>query len=282
MSQYLIVANREDPMVSSAAPVHYAYGAKPTRNPFRFLLAMWRLVRDPANTHEAAIVELAFARSRIGRRFARWHEVVDALRRDPRTAPALQRRQHCQPIDLEALARMPEGTLGRVFAAHCRARSLNPNLVNIPPDSEIDWMLHHLYLTHDIWHVVTGWGNDEIGEYGLGSFYSAQLAGASFFGFLFSVAALSTVLRRRSFRDFLEAAVAGYESGKRAEPLFGVDWRDLWETPIGVVRARVGIEAGQVSGEGIRAAACTGSAAVHRTAKSRYRSGTSPRTCSPR
>ncbi len=35
-------------------------------------------------------------------------------------------------------------------------------------------MLNHLYQTHDIWHVVTGWGNDLPGEVGLGGFYSAQ------------------------------------------------------------------------------------------------------------
>ena len=242
-------------MTTTAAPVHYGYSSEPTRNPFRYLLALWRLVRDPTDTDEAAIVELGFARTRLGRRFARWEEVVEALRRDPRTAPALQRRQHCDPIDLDALARMAEGTLGRVFADHCRARGLNPNLVYIRPDTEVDWMLHHLYLTHDIWHVVSGWGNDEIGEYGLGSFYSAQLAGPTFFGFLFSISALSTVLRRRSFRDFMEAIVAGYEAGKHAEPLFGVEWSELWEMPLSDVRARFGIAAGNTVGEGIRAAA---------------------------
>jgi ubiquinone biosynthesis protein Coq4 len=242
-------------MVTTPAPVTYAYTSAPTHNPFRYLLALWRSVRNPADTYEVGIVELGFARSRLGRRFARWEEVVEALRRDPRTATALQRRRPCEPIDLDALGRLPEGTLGRVFAEHCRARALNPNLVYIAPGTEVDWMLHHLYLTHDIWHVVSGWGNDELGEYGLGSFYAAQLAAPTFIGFLFSLAALSTVLRRRSYRDFMEAIVAGYESGKRAEPLFGVEWPALWETPLADVRARFGIAAQSVMGEGIRAAA---------------------------
>ncbi len=116
-------------------------------------------------------------------------------------------------------------------------------------------MLHHLCLTHDIWHVVTGWGNDEIGEYGLGSFYAAQLAAPTFIGFLFSLASLSTVLRRRSYRDFMEAIVAGYESSKRAEPLFGAEWPALWDVPLADVRARFGITMETVVGEGIRAAA---------------------------
>ena len=234
---------------------HYAYSAAPTRNPFRYLLAVWRLVRDPADTDEAAVVEIGFARTRLGRRFARWEEVIAALSSDPRTASAMRERRPCEPIDLEALARLPEGTLGRVFADHCRARGLNPNLVYIPPTTEIDWLLHHLYLTHDLWHVVTGWGNDETGEYGLGSFYLAQLGAPPFFGFLLSIAGFSTVLRRRSFADFMEAVVAGYEMGKQAEPLFGIGWSMLWSVPLADVRKRFGLVGDRLRGEGIRAAA---------------------------
>lgn len=235
--------------------VRYAYSTKPTRNPFRYLLALWRSAKDPTNTHEVAIVEMGFAFSRLGRRFARWDLVVEALRRDPRTAPALAARRPCEPIDLDALGRLPAGTLGRVFSEHCRARELNPNLAYVPPGDEIDWLLHHTYLTHDLWHVVTGWGNDEIGEYGLGAFYTAQLAAPPFFGFLLGIATLSTVFRRRSLGDFMAAIVAGYEMGKRAEPLFGVDWPTLWATPLAEVRARFALGGERLLGEGIRSAA---------------------------
>lgn len=235
--------------------VRYAYSTQPTRNPFRYLLALWRSLKDPTNTHEVAIVEMGFARSRWGRRFARWEDVIDALRRDPRTAPALAARRACEPVDLDALERLPDGTLGSAFAAHCRARGLDPNLGYIAPVSEVDWLLHHLMSTHDVWHVVTGWGNDEIGEYGLGAFYTAQLAGPPFFGFLLGIAVFSTVFRRRSVDGFMAAIAAGYEMGKRAEPLFGVDWPSLWATPLADVRARFALRGERLLGEGIRSAA---------------------------
>lgn len=233
----------------------YAYSTTPTWNPLRFLFALWRSVRDPADTREVAIVEMGFARSRIGRRFARWEEILDALRNDPRTARAVADRQPCEPIDLDLLGRLPERTLGRVFANHCRARGLNPNLGYIPPATEVDWLLNHLLQTHDLWHVVTGWGNDEVGEYGLGGFYLAQMAAPTFFGFLLALAALSTILRRRSFGDFIQAVVAGYEMGKGAEPLFGRDWATLWAVPLVDVRTRLGIVGESVIGDGIRTAA---------------------------
>lgn len=235
--------------------VRFAYSMEPTRNPFRYLLALVRTLRDPTDTAEVAIVEAGFARSRLGRRLARWDEVAAALRSDPRTAPALLARRPCAPIDLEPLAQQAPGTLGNVFAAHCRARNLDPNLAYVPPDGEVDWMLHHLLLTHDVWHVVTGWGNDEIGEYGLGSFYMGQLSAPSFFGYLLALALISSVMRRRSLSTFMEAVTRGYEMGRRAEPLFGMEWSDLWDVPLDEIRARLGIDPTPVIGEGIRIAA---------------------------
>jgi ubiquinone biosynthesis protein Coq4 len=48
---------------------------------------------------------------------------------------------------------------------------------------------------------------------------------------------------------------AGYRSGKRTEPLFGVDWNELWSVPITDLRERFGIDQTAIVGEGIRAAA---------------------------
>ncbi len=223
----------------------HAYSAEPTRNPFRFALALWRLIRnDPSETTpEAAIVEMGFARSRIGRRFARWEEVVTYLKRDPRTAKAIQERRAFGPIALDPLAALPPGTLGRVFAEHCRARELNPNLIHVPPDDEVGWVLNHLYQTHDIWHVVTGWDNDLPGEVGLGTFYAGQFGSPSFFSFMLALILLNTVLRRNDAGPVMTAMSEGYRAGQRAEPLFGTDWAALWDAPLDEVRSRFGVEA---------------------------------------
>jgi len=233
----------------------YAYSSRPSRNPLRFLLAVSRVVRDPSNTNEVAIVQMTLAFSRLGRRFARWEEVIETLRCDPRTASALRERRAAEPIDLARLAGLPEGTLGRVFADHCRASDLNPNLVHVPLGGDVEWTIQHLYQTHDVWHVVTGWGSDEIGEYGLGSFYMAQLGAPAFFAFLLALATLSTIYRRRSLAEFMQAVVDGHEMGKRAEPLFGADWSTLWDLPLADVRERFTILGQRIHGEGIRAAA---------------------------
>ena len=233
----------------------HAYSGRPTRNPFRFLLALWRTVRDPSNTKEVAIVEIGFARSRLGRRFARWQVTLDALAQDPRTATALAERRAFGPVDLDALADLPEGSLGRIFADHCRARSLNPNLVEIPGDGAEDWLLQHLYGTHDVWHVATGWGNDETGEIGLGAFYLGQLE-APFFVFLLALLMLNTVFVAPStLRQRMDALSTGYAHGRQTQPLFGTDWEALFALPLDEVRRRLGLEGARIVGEGIRSAA---------------------------
>lgn len=230
----------------------HAYSAEPTRNPFRYALAVWRVVRsDPSETTaEAAIVEMGFARSRLGRRFARWEELVSSLKRDLRTAEALRARRAFGPIVLEDLALLPPGTLGREFAEHCRSRGLDPNLVHVPPDDEIGWVLNHLYQTHDIWHVVTGWDNDLPGEVGLGTFYAGQFGSPAFFGYMLALILLNVVSRRSDLGSVMEAMSAGYRAGREAEPMFGVAWDECWEVPLDEIRARfrVGVEGSAKAG----------------------------------
>ena len=235
----------------------YRYSARPTRNPLRYAGAVWRLVRrDPeTTTAEAAIVEMGFARSKLGRRFARWEEVALHLKRDPRTAAAMAARASFGPIRVEELASLPEGTLGRVFADHCRAREIDPNLIQIPSSDEIGWMLHHFYQTHDIWHVVTGWGNDLAGEVGLGGFYAAQFGNPAFFGYMLALIFLNVIMRRADLGEVFEAFSAGYQSGKRSQPLFGADWDGLFTLPVDEVRERFEIDRSVIVGEGLRATA---------------------------
>lgn len=222
----------------------HAYSAEPTRNPFRFGLALWRLIRsEPGeSTPEAAIVEIGFARSKLGRRFARWEQLVEALKRHPRTAEALRERRVFGRIELAGLADLPVGSLGRSFADHCLTRDLDPNLIHVPPDDEIGWVLNHLYQTHDIWHVITGWDNDLPGEVGLGNFYSGQLGSPAFFGFMLALILGGVVWRKAELDPVMHAIAHGYQAGRKAEPLFGVHWDEMWEVPLDEIRERFGVE----------------------------------------
>ena len=163
--------------------VQYGYSATPTKNPFRFALALWNfMTRETTdqNVGEVGIIEIAFARSRLGRRLARWDRTIDHLSRDERTRQRIRECVPAPPISLEVLESCPSGSLGQVFAEHCRNRNINPNLIDIPLEHESDRVLQHLFQTHDIWHVLTGWGMDNVGEVGLGGFYCGQMGSPVF------------------------------------------------------------------------------------------------------
>ena len=229
----------------------YQYSATPTRNPLRWLLAAWRVTQDLGNTNEAAIVEIGFSRSRFGRRYAGWEQSAARLRADARTADAVESKTRLGALDLDQLARLPEGTLGHTFATHCRAAGIDPNLVDVPVASEGDYVMAHLFETHDIWHVVTGWGNDELGEVGLGGFYLAQLE-LPLIALMLALILVNTVTRAPgTLRERMDALVAGYTMGKRAAPLFGVPWEQRWSEPVDSLRASMGIESSVTSGRGI-------------------------------
>ena len=233
----------------------YQYSSEPTRNPLRWLLAAWRVSRDLGNTNEAAIVEIGFSRSRLGRRFAGWRQVADELAANPATASALKAKVRIGPIDLHSLASLPTGTLGRVFATHCLQRGIDPNLVSIAAETESDFVMAHLFEVHDVWHVATGWGNDELGEVGLGGFYLAQL-GLPLIALMLVLILLNTIVRQpTTLRARMDALVAGYQMGKSAHPLFGVRWDELWSKPVSEIRRELNLDPQQALGEGIRAAA---------------------------
>jgi ubiquinone biosynthesis protein COQ4 len=239
------------------ASTEYEFSPESTRNPLRYALAVWRLVRNDPSTmvEEAAIVQMGFSRSRLGRRFARWEEVVETLKADPRTAAAMRERKPFGPIVVERLLQRPEGSLGRVFAEHCRTAGIDPNLVHVPTTDDVGWMLNHMYQTHDIWHVLTGWGTDLPGEVGVAAFYSAQFGSPPFFGYNVALIFLNVVMRKADLGQIFEAFSVGYQTGQRAEPLFGMDWDALWDVPIEELRTRFNINPAEIVGEGIQVAA---------------------------
>ena len=239
----------------------YAYSAKPTSNPFRYALALWRFFRSKTGDDivpEVAIIEIGFARSRFGRRLARWEETIAHLNKDPQTAPALKAQATSLPVRLDELERLPHGSLGQVFAEHCRNRGINPNLIQVPLEEDSDWLLNHLFQSHDIWHVITGWSNDDVGEAGLAGFYCGQMNSPAFFGFLYGLILIKAVLRREdNVNDLIAAFNTGFHSGRKAAPLFGIIWEERWATPLVELRQRFAIdphEAGEF-GEGILAEA---------------------------
>ena len=213
------------------------------RNPLRALLALKRVLADPedldANVEEAAIVQFAFNRSRLGRRVARWDLLAQELATaSPCAADLMARRVRLPTIDLPRLASLPSGTLGHEFARHALDRAIDPNLVErMPVSNDGDWLMAYAYETHDLWHLMTGFYYDLEGEFGVAGFYLSQMPRFSFVAAFTSLLMIRTVWTDRDAIGVrLGAFVEGYEMGKRAVNLMGLDWGSSFERDLADLR----------------------------------------------
>ena len=227
----------------------YQFENKP-RNIFRFGLAVLRVLRDPENTKEAGIVELTFNRSRWGKKLARWDLVAQELMVDyPQLATIFSARKRLAKVDLDALIALPSNTLGHTLAKLEMQRGIDPNLVDpLPADNDGEWLMAHMYETHDFWHVLTGFGFDMEGEYGVAGVYMGQMRNNTFLAFMLALVLVKDLRKdRENLGKHIQAFCDGHRISQRSQPIVGLDWSALWERDIEELRQELNIsEAGRI------------------------------------
>ncbi len=196
----------------------------------------FKLVRDPRDLDQ--VFHMA---DKLGDP-ALIEEIVVALKEDPRAQQAFADRPRRGPVDVEALAALPEGTLGHAFAAFLRAAGLDPSaLPELPADDDASYTLAHLYESHDLWHTVVGFDSDVSSELGLLAFYMAQFPGR-LSPMLLSAGLMNTATAGMDDRGRrMDAIARGWLLGKQCEPLFGYRWADNWERPLSEIRQELGL-----------------------------------------
>ena len=161
---------------------------------------------------------------------------------DPRLAALVKANWRPAPIDLDQLASLPEGSLGRTYAQQLRSQGLTPeSLIDPTPiTSPGQYFTHRLRETHDIVHVLTGFGTDGAGELGLQAFNLAQvrspLAVMLIFGGL-----LRTLQDDEPLEPLLRALARGFELGLAAPCVIGFKLEEGWERPLGAWRQELGL-----------------------------------------
>ncbi len=171
--------------------------------------------------------------------------VMNRLRREPGIEEAFTKRARLGSFTLEELRALPEGSLGRAYGTFMEANGLTPDAIpHVDANGGPEYMRAHLYETHDLWHVVTGFGPDPAGEAGLQAVYAAQLPGM-LPAALVSALLLNAAIERSSAKtkERFDAVARGWELGQRAKMLFGYPWRERFATPLEEVRRELGIDA---------------------------------------
>ncbi|QRK11902.1 hypothetical protein JQX13_18695 [Archangium violaceum] len=144
-------------------------------------------------------------------------------------------------LDLAALERLPEGTLGHAYARYYRDNKISPFETTLELKNDIDFLAKRYRETHDVLHLVTGYGTDVMGEIELQAYVQGNL-GIWTAALIVLVGTLGQLKGRQSGVDtsvYLRRIRAAHRRG-RASPLFLDFWFERhWETPVAQVRARL-------------------------------------------
>jgi ubiquinone biosynthesis protein COQ4 len=201
----------------------------------RAMRALGRLVRDPYDTQQVFILSSNLNVGAIRRRLPRFYASAEGQR-----LYAEDRSIDTRHVDLDALAQLPDGSLGREYARFLAERGFSPDLFQAPEnvaDPRASYVMKRLRQTHDLWHVVTGHPTTPAGEVALQAFTYGQVGAPSAL-----LIALAGTVRGVSDRRTLPAEVAAaYRAGRRAAPLAAFAWEDHWATPLSELRALLDI-----------------------------------------
>lgn len=218
----------------------------PPHQPIQWRRA-WRLVRelvaDPEQTEK--VFELFDAiggnMERHFQRFAADSEGRRLLRERTSLVAAM--------ADRAALAALPAGSLGRAYLAFAMARDfaadglIQANERSSTRDGADDehrcYYGDRLTSMHDLWHVLTDYGTDEVGESALAAFSLAQNPSRTFA--VIVLVALVLVPRTWTLR-YERFLLRAWLRGRRAAQLDCTPWEELLARPLSEVRYRLAIE----------------------------------------
>jgi ubiquinone biosynthesis protein Coq4 len=167
---------------------------------------------------------------------------IDYLKTLPGDVEMINTRYLAPPPDLEKLAQLPPGSLGRCFAEYMQQTGFDPNYYRaLPITDDVNYVLTRLRQTHDLWHLVTGLGSSVNGELGLQAFCLAQTR-LPLPVLLIAGGLLRTLLNAPTeMGDLLEQIAIGYRMGAKAKPFFAQRWEDAWDKPLTEWRQELGV-----------------------------------------
>ncbi|NOX94798.1 MAG: hypothetical protein GXP04_06775 [Alphaproteobacteria bacterium] len=143
----------------------------PPVRPLHALLSVWRLVRNKEDTRQVFEIVQALSGGSGKKLFKRFSATPYGQR-------VLNEPVRLEDIlgDRETLRAYPEGSVARAYLEFMEGEDLTPDgLIDAAEEAGIDFhsetqfeefrrMFLHLDVSHDLWHVLTGYGRDALGE----------------------------------------------------------------------------------------------------------------------
>ena len=199
--------------------------------------ALRNVLRDPDDTKQFfRFIEALGSRAPAGftQRFTLSRSGARLLAERPEILRSLQ--------DRAWLATLPEKSLGRAYLAFMQRDGLTPEFLveasNVTGQAqstseEADYVGRRMRDTHDLWHVVTGYGGDLLGEAAVLTFTFAQTTNFGI-GVFAGIAALMA-----DEPDARRLLLDAFARGLRAAWLPGVEWEKLLAEDLDSVRLQL-------------------------------------------
>lgn len=205
--------------------------------------ALGKLISNPEDTAQVFAIVRAMSGPSLERGF-------DRFIRTPFGRRVIEEKLDLVDVlrDRDALRALPEQSLGRAYLRFVEGENLSADgLVAASESGEERWdnawierYGKRLRDMHDLWHTVTRYGRDELGELCLLAFTFAQTRNRGI-GLIVAVGALK--LRRAFGNGVFRAVWRGYRDGRRAAWLPGQEWEALLGRPLDEVRRTLSIDA---------------------------------------
>jgi ubiquinone biosynthesis protein COQ4 len=228
-------------MSDAAVPIRHLKG--PPLRPLKALQAFGRLTRDKEDTVQVFEIMRALAGHSSFRGYSR-------LICTPGGGEIAYARRELAPLlsDGEWLAQFAPGTVGEAYLRFMQEEDLSAeglamqSRISTPAVDDphvLNWYARRLRDVHDIWHVLTGYGRDALGEACVVTFSYAQ-TGNKGFGFIGLAAAWRISRTAAEVRAF-SAVREAFGAGRRAGWLPAEDYEALFAEPLEAARRRLNI-----------------------------------------
>ena len=161
---------------------------------------------------------------------------------------AYQRQEFAARLMDDAwLDSLPDGCVGAAYRSFIREEQLSAEglaevsrqgIQNVDEQHPYAWFGRRTRDVPDIWHILSGYHRDALGEASLVAFSFAQTGGLGW-----ALIGLGAASRARKSREypFVKAIWQGYRRGKAAKWLLGEDYERLMAEPLESARRRLNI-----------------------------------------
>ncbi|HIK44288.1 MAG TPA: hypothetical protein IGR64_05290 [Leptolyngbyaceae cyanobacterium M65_K2018_010] len=141
-------------------------------------------------------------------------------------------------VDLNALVQLPADTLGGAYARHMLKQGFDPEtfMTGEPGDH---WLRQRMAISHDLYHLFTGFDASPIGEFGVAAYTLVQYRDVlNVFVLSFVPLSLTNPLWTV---PLLRALWRGFWMGYRGKPAIAYPVEAHWSTPLHTVRQELGL-----------------------------------------